>query len=103
MFKSISQSFLSLLLILVLTSSWLVLPVNSVTLSLSNPYTPPLTQDSNNAITPIKHLVVIYPENIAFDHYFATYPNATNPPGQPHFSALPNTPSINGLIKDSTK
>ncbi len=100
MFKSISQSFLSLLLILVLTSSWLVLPVNSATLSHSNPLTHPLTQASNNAITPIKHLVVIYPENIAFDHYFATYPNATNPPGQPHFSASPNTPSINGLTKD---
>ena len=47
--------------------------------------------------TPIKHLVVIYPENTAFDHYFATYPNAENLPGEPHFSALPNTPSINGL------
>jgi phospholipase C len=47
--------------------------------------------------TPIRHLVVIYPENIAFDHYFATYPNAENLPGEPHFSALPDTPSINGL------
>jgi phospholipase C len=95
MFKSISQSFLSLLLILVLISSCLVLPVNSGALSSSNP---PLTQDSYTT-TPIKHLVVIYPENTAFDHYFGTYPNATNPHGQPHFSALPNTPSINGLTK----
>jgi phospholipase C len=96
MFKSISQSFLSLFLILALSSNWLVLPVNSVSFLPSNPS---LTQDSNTAITPIKHLVVIYPENTAFDHYFGTYPNATNPPGQPHFSALPNTPSINGLTK----
>jgi phospholipase C len=47
--------------------------------------------------TPIQHLVVIYQENISFDHYFATYPNATNPSGQPAFTALPNTPSVNGL------
>jgi len=24
--------------------------------------------------TPIKHLVVIFDENISFDHYFGTYP-----------------------------
>ena len=29
--------------------------------------------------TPIEHLVVIFNENISFDHYFGTYPNATNP------------------------
>src|SRR6202047_428845 len=29
--------------------------------------------------TPIKHVVVIFQENVSFDHYFATYPNATNP------------------------
>src|SRR6266516_416461 len=47
--------------------------------------------------TPIKHLVVIFQENVAFDHYFATYPKAANPSGEPHFSSSPNTPSINGL------
>ncbi len=47
--------------------------------------------------TPIKHLVVIFGENISFDHYFGTYPNATNPQGQPKFTALANTPGINGL------
>jgi phospholipase C len=30
-------------------------------------------------LTPIKHLVVIFPENISFDHYFGTYPHAENP------------------------
>ena len=30
--------------------------------------------------TPVKHLVVIFDENISFDHYFGTYPNALNPP-----------------------
>lgn len=49
------------------------------------------------AATPIQHLVVIFQENISFDHYFGTYPNAANPPGEPSFTALPNTPSVNGL------
>ena len=35
--------------------------------------------------TPIKHLVVIFQENISFDHYFGTYPHATNPAGEPQF------------------
>lgn len=48
--------------------------------------------------TPIKHLVVIYDENVSFDHYFATYPNATNPKGEPRFSARPGTPKVNNLV-----
>src|SRR5882757_3359618 len=47
--------------------------------------------------TPIKHLVVIFQENVSFDHYFATYPNALNPSGEPRFFAAPGTPSVNGL------
>jgi phospholipase C len=47
--------------------------------------------------TPIKHLVVIFQENISFDHYFGTYPFATNPDGEPQFHALPGTPTVNGL------
>jgi phospholipase C len=47
--------------------------------------------------TPITHVVVIFGENISFDHYFGTYPKAVNPPGQPRFVALPSTPSVNGL------
>jgi phospholipase C len=46
--------------------------------------------------TPIKHLVVIFQENISFDHYFGTYPQAANTDGQP-FRAKPGTPSVNGL------
>ena len=48
-------------------------------------------------VTPIKHLVVIFDENQSFDHYFGTYPNATNPPGQPRFEARAGTPAVNGL------
>ena len=47
--------------------------------------------------TPIKHLVVIFGENISFDHYFGTYPHATNPSGEPQFHAAAGTPSVNGL------
>jgi phospholipase C len=47
--------------------------------------------------TPIKHLVVIFQENVSFDHYFGTYPNATNPAGEPQFNAAPDTPTVNGL------
>jgi phospholipase C len=46
--------------------------------------------------TPIQHLVVIYQENVSFDHYFATYPNAANTDGQP-FTAATGTPSVDGL------
>ena len=48
--------------------------------------------------TPIQHVVVIFQENVSFDHYFATYPNATNnTAGEPVFTPAPNTPSVNGL------
>jgi len=53
---------------------------------------------SGETATPIKHLVVIFQENISFDHYFGTYPNAMNPTGQPIFTATPGTPSVNGLL-----
>jgi phospholipase C len=46
--------------------------------------------------TPIKHLVVIFDENISFDHYFGTYPVAANSPGEPPFTAKPGTPAVNG-------
>ena len=36
-------------------------------------------QSYGSSSTPIKHLVVIFEENISFDHYFGTYPFATNP------------------------
>ena len=48
--------------------------------------------------TPIKHVVVLFDENVSFDHYFGTYPYAENLPGEPsQFHALPNTPTVNGL------
>jgi phospholipase C len=57
---------------------------------------------SVSAVTPtgsIQHIVVIYQENVSFDHYFATYPNALNLPGEIPFAALPGTPSVDGLSR----
>ena len=46
--------------------------------------------------TPISHLVVIFQENVSFDHYFGTYPNTANTDGSP-FHAVSRTPTVNGL------
>ncbi len=54
-----------------------------------------------SARTPIQHVVIIFQENESFDHYFGTYPVATNPAGEDAFTALPGTPSVNGLVADS--
>src|ERR1700755_339661 len=53
--------------------------------------------DDFQTATPIKHVVVIFGENISFDHYFGTYPFATNPANEPQFTAAPGTPNVNGL------
>jgi len=47
--------------------------------------------------TPIEHVVVIFQENVSFDHYFATYPHAKNLSGEPFFKADDDTPTVNGL------
>jgi phospholipase C len=47
--------------------------------------------------TPVRHLVVIFQENVSFDHYFATYPIAANTDGS-LFTAKPGTPLVNGLF-----
>jgi phospholipase C len=47
--------------------------------------------------TPIQHVVVIFQENVSFDHYFGTYPYSLNPAGEPAFFASGRTPSVNGL------
>jgi phospholipase C len=56
----------------------------------------------SDTATPIKHLVVIFDENVSFDHYFGTYPYALNLPGENSFHAKRSTPSVNGLVTDLT-
>ncbi|HWN62561.1 MAG TPA: alkaline phosphatase family protein, partial [Streptosporangiaceae bacterium] len=51
--------------------------------------------------TPIKHVVVIFDENESFDHYFGTYPYATNTDGST-FHAKRGTPTVNGLYTKIT-
>jgi phospholipase C len=48
--------------------------------------------------TPIKHVVVLFDENVSFDHYFGSYPNAANTDGT-KFVAKRGTPKVNGLTK----
>ncbi|HMC27787.1 MAG TPA: alkaline phosphatase family protein, partial [Verrucomicrobiae bacterium] len=48
--------------------------------------------------TPIKHVVVIFQENVSFDHYFGTYPHAFNLPGETPFHAKADTPEANTLL-----
>ena len=57
----------------------------------------PSPQDALATATPIKHLVVIYNENVSFDHYFATYPTAANVKGEPRFVGVRGTPAVNNL------
>jgi phospholipase C len=51
--------------------------------------------------TPIKHVVVIYQENVSFDHYFATYPHAKNPIGEPKFQARKDTPADINTVENA--
>ena len=71
--------------------------VLGISISSASSGTTAVSPASAPTTTPIKHLVVLFDENISFDHYFGTYPHATNPPGEPKFSPLPGTPSVNGL------
>ncbi|MEU6318681.1 alkaline phosphatase family protein [Streptomyces sp. NPDC047009] len=45
----------------------------------------------SSTATPIKHVVVLFDENVSFDHYFATYPQAANTDGT-KFTASKKTP-----------
>jgi phospholipase C len=58
---------------------------------------PPPSSSGPRTATPIKHLVIIFQENVSFDHYFATYPNAQNNPGENPFTPAADTPTVNGL------
>ena len=50
-----------------------------------------------NTKTPIKHVVVIFQENVSFDHYFGTYPHSENNPGETPFHPKEGTPRVNNL------
>ena len=56
--------------------------------------------DDSLASNHIKHVVVIFQENVSFDHYFGTYPQAVvNKDGTQYFRhASKNTPQVNNLV-----
>jgi len=60
------------------------------------PPAPPPSPPPGNPATPIKHVVVIFQENVSFDHYFGTYPFATGADGHT-FTPAKGTPSVDGL------
>jgi phospholipase C len=64
-----------------------------------NPPAAPIVATTPQAA--IKHVVVIFGENISFDHYFGTYPNAANTGGTT-FTAATGTPIPNNYISNPT-
>jgi phospholipase C len=58
----------------------------------------PAFADEGGTASPIKHVVVIFQENVSFDHYFGTYPRAANLSGEPAFHAKADTPRVNNLV-----
>jgi len=88
---------------------WMVALLVASNLTLANPISlsanPGNGKDSKSnpaegyqTATPIKHVIVIFQENISFDHYFATYPYATNQEGEPPFHAKDDTPRVDNLL-----
>ena len=78
-----------------------LLSICLVAAMVAGPVVTPAAHAANvKTTTPIQHIVIIFGENQSFDHYFGTYPNALNPAGEPAFTALPNTPTVNGLSND---
>ncbi len=73
-----------------------LLAASLVTVPLACPIVLHAQANGTKTATPIQHVVVIFDENVSFDHYFGTYPNAANPQGEPRFVAAPGTPGVNG-------
>jgi phospholipase C len=79
-------SALSLIALLVLTGCTGYTPTAATVV-------PPAVLTPVTSSQVIKHVVVIFDENISFDHYFGTYPNAANLPGEVKFTAAAGTPT----------
>ena len=54
------------------------------------------SNDTAKTTTPIKHIVIIFQENVSFDHYFATYPVAANGAGDAVIEMESADPSLIG-------
>src|SRR5882757_7390029 len=87
-------------LALTLSSTLVLSGCNSIT---GNPpgngsaNTTPTTVTPTTASAAIKHVVIIFGENVSFDHYFGTYPVAANlASNKSQFTAVTGTPVPNG-------
>jgi phospholipase C len=63
---------------------------------------PPVAAVPVTAPQVIKHVVVIFGENISFDHYFGTYPKAANLANETQFTAATGTPTPNNYLSNSS-
>ena len=60
----------------------------------------PTAVQSTTSAQVIQHVVVIFGENVSFDHYFGTYPNALNLTGETKFTAATGTPIPNNYVSN---
>ena len=82
---------------LMLTALALSLSAAVITGCSSTSSSSPTVVTPPKAATAIQHVVVIFQENVSFDHYFGTYPVAANPAGEPAFTAAAGTPTVNTI------
>jgi phospholipase C len=80
-------------LAVVLSGTIVLSGCGSTALPTLNTPAPVVTVTPTTSAQVIKHVVVIFGENISFDHYFGTYPNAANLPGETKFTAATGTPA----------
>jgi phospholipase C len=73
----------------ILTTTLVGLLITSLFLSSSGWAMDPTMPDTK---TPIKHVIIIFQENISYDHYFGVYPNA------PGFTAKSGTPTSDNYV-----
>src|SRR5262245_4509675 len=59
---------------------------------------PTSSTHASDTTTPIKHVVVLFDENVSYDHYFGTYPKALNLDGTP-FHPAKGTPQNDNLMQ----
>src|SRR5215475_14076915 len=63
----------------------------------------PGSNNQQKTKTPIRHVIILFQENVSFDHYFGTYPNAQNNAGETPFISQGFTPSVNGFSPELLK
>lgn len=101
-YQLISKELIIPFVLVIILYCWIPLASNanstispsSTPISLTNS-----TNNTSNTTTPIEYLIIIFQENVSFDHYFGSYPHSENLDGEIPFYASANTPSIDDLTK----